>query len=72
MYSFLHSRCNKKINDVALLKTARQLKWSSDLRPACLPQALASDFSGIRATVAGWGFTHEDRAKGDFGICLDK
>ncbi|XP_049876408.1 trypsin-1-like [Pectinophora gossypiella] len=57
-------RCNKKSNDVALLKTVNQLKWSSDLRPACLPQPLASDFSGTIATVAGWGFTHEDRAIG--------
>lgn len=58
------SRCNRKSNDVALLKTARQLKWTNDLRPACLPQPIAEDFSGVQATVAGWGFTNEDRAKG--------
>ncbi|KAJ2940450.1 hypothetical protein O0L34_g133 [Tuta absoluta] len=57
-------RCNKKSHDVALLKTVRQLKWTSDLRPACLPQQQAPDFSGSVATVAGWGFTHEDRGKG--------
>lgn len=45
--------------------TARQLKWTKDLKPACLPQALAEDFSGSLATVAGWGFTNEDRGKGN-------
>ncbi|KOB70504.1 Serine protease H42 [Operophtera brumata] len=43
-------RCRKKSNDVALLKTARQLRWSSNLRPACLPQPVAEDFSGTSAT----------------------
>ncbi|RVE47335.1 hypothetical protein evm_008016 [Chilo suppressalis] len=57
-------RCNKKTNDVALLKTATQLTWNEELRPACLPQPKAEDFSGNVATVAGWGFTSEDRAKG--------
>ncbi|XP_041982016.1 trypsin-1-like [Aricia agestis] len=57
-------RCKRKPNDVALLKTLRQLTWSNELRPACLPQPLASDFSGTMATVAGWGFTNEDRGVG--------
>ncbi|XP_013189667.2 trypsin-1-like [Amyelois transitella] len=65
-------RCNRKSNDVALLKTARQLKWTNELRPACLPQPLATDFSGALATVAGWGFTHEDRGKGSRPNVLQK
>lgn len=58
------TRCNKKSNDVALLKTARQLRWSRELQPACLPNSPTQDFSGTLATVAGWGFTNEDRQKG--------
>ncbi|CAK1555580.1 unnamed protein product [Leptosia nina] len=65
-------RCKKKTNDVALLKTIRQLVWSSSIRPACLPQPLAPDYSGKLATVAGWGFTHEDRAIGDRPNILQK
>ncbi|KAG7312065.1 hypothetical protein JYU34_001514 [Plutella xylostella] len=64
-------RCNRKTNDVALLKTTRLLKWSSNLRPACLPQPVAPDFTGTLATVAGWGFTHEDRAKGVLRATLE-
>lgn len=65
-------RCNKKSNDVALLKTARQLRWSTGLQPACLPNSPAQDFSGTSATVAGWGFTHEDREKGSRPSILQK
>ncbi|XP_063829168.1 transmembrane protease serine 9-like [Ostrinia nubilalis] len=65
-------RCNRKANDVALLKTVRQLKWTEDLRPACLPQPKADDFSGTTATVAGWGFTNEDRAIGSRPNVLQK
>ncbi|XP_061718792.1 trypsin-1-like [Cydia pomonella] len=65
-------RCNGKSNDVALLKTIQQLQWSSDLRPACLPQPEAQDFSGAVATVAGWGFTNEDRGKGSRPNILQK
>lgn len=62
---FVFPRCNKKSNDVALLKTARRLQWSSELRPACLPKFLSEDFSGSLATVAGWGFTDENRNEGN-------
>ncbi|XP_045523249.1 transmembrane protease serine 9-like [Pieris brassicae] len=65
-------RCKKKTNDVALLKTIRQLIWSSSIRPACLPQPLDSDYSGQLATVAGWGFTHEDRGIGERPNVLQK
>lgn len=63
IFSFVY-RCDRKNNDVALLMTANQLKWTKDVRPACLPQPLTKDFSGSLAIVAGWGFTHEDRSKG--------
>lgn len=65
-------KCNKKSNDVALLKTARQLRWSNDLQPACLPNSRTDDFSGTLATVAGWGFTHENREKGSRPNVLQK
>ncbi|GBP55649.1 Transmembrane protease serine 3 [Eumeta japonica] len=57
-------RCNKRTNDVALLRTVGELTWSSSLKPACLPMATSDDFSGNVATVAGWGFTDEDRGTG--------
>ncbi|XP_034834614.1 trypsin-1-like [Maniola hyperantus] len=65
-------RCKKKTNDVALLKTIRQLRWTNELRPACLPQPLAADYSGKMATVAGWGFTNEDRGIGTRPNVLQK
>ncbi|XP_026756351.2 trypsin-1-like [Galleria mellonella] len=65
-------RCNRKSNDVALLKTMNQLQWTNALRPACLPQALSNDFSGVLATVAGWGFTNEDRNIGSRPNILQK
>lgn len=46
--------------------TVRQLKWTKDLKPACLPQPLTQDFAGAVAVVTGWGFTDEDRGKGMF------
>lgn len=63
---FLPNRCSKKLNDVALLKTVRQLRWSSELQPACLPNSPTYDFSGTLATVAGWGFTNENREIGGY------
>ncbi|CAB3230683.1 unnamed protein product [Arctia plantaginis] len=64
-------KCSKKPNDVALLKTVRQLRWSSELQPACLPNS-PYDFSGTLATVAGWGFTNENREKGSRPNVLKK
>ncbi|XP_032518942.2 trypsin-1-like [Danaus plexippus] len=65
-------RCKKKTNDVALLKTEQQLVWTNELRPACLPRAKSSDFTGKSATVAGWGFTNEDRGIGERPNVLQK
>ncbi|VVC95653.1 unnamed protein product, partial [Leptidea sinapis] len=64
--------CKKKTNDVALLKTIKQLVWTSELRPACLPQAISPDYSGRAAIVAGWGFTNENREIGTRPNVLQK
>ena len=41
-------------NDIALIQFNRRIPFSTSVRPICLP-TVDSDYSGERATVAGWG-----------------
>lgn len=60
--------CNKPKDDIAILELESTLTWSSSVVPACFPVAADheeySKFSGVLATVAGWGWTNEDSSKG--------
>jgi len=42
-------------NDIALLKLAEDVKFSSSVVPACLPANADKDYTGQYATVSGWG-----------------
>ncbi|KAJ8946976.1 hypothetical protein NQ318_015914 [Aromia moschata] len=59
--------CNKPKDDIAILELDNELKWSETVLPACLPVAAShgqySKFDNVLATVAGWGWTSEDKSK---------
>lgn len=44
--------------DVAIVQVNHQIEFSDTIRPICLPVP-NDDFSGKRATVAGWGRLNE-------------
>ena len=41
-------------NDIALLKLDKPARFSNSVQPACLPPS-SSEYTGVRATVTGWG-----------------
>lgn len=61
--------CRKPKDDIAILELESILEWSDYVLPACLPLAVThseyTKFNDIIATVAGWGWTNEDSAKGN-------
>lgn len=60
--------CRKPKDDIAILELDSVLHWSESVLPACFPLALNHEeyrtFNDVVATVAGWGWTNEDTAKG--------
>lgn len=62
-------QCNKHHNDIALLELEKDIDWYEAALPACFPDP--KDPNGIEtfddfiATVAGWGWTHENSQKGN-------
>lgn len=69
--------CGKAKNDIALLELNHALKWSDSVSPACLPSSSAENdnvvpLDNVLATVAGWGWTHEDSSKGGRAKILQK
>nr|ALX00034.1 serine protease-like protein [Melanoplus sanguinipes] len=48
------------INDIALIKLAMPVAFSSFVSPICLPQNEAVDYTGNLAIVAGWGRVGQD------------
>ncbi|KAG5895725.1 hypothetical protein JTB14_025672 [Gonioctena quinquepunctata] len=66
--------CSKPKDDIALLELGRNIQWSESVLPACLPIASSSnsELDNLLATVAGWGWTHEDSSKGSRANNLQK
>ncbi|KAJ6636664.1 Chymotrypsin-1 [Pseudolycoriella hygida] len=58
--SKLHEKWNKEniSNDIALLKTAKNIKFSSAVQPVILATHDPPD--GVITTLTGWGFTSDD------------
>ncbi|XP_030556490.1 transmembrane protease serine 9 [Drosophila novamexicana] len=51
-----------QVNDIALLRMARQIEYTDFVRPICLPldtNLRSATFDGISMDVAGWGKTEE-------------
>jgi len=46
-------------DDIALINLNTPVEWSNHVQPACLPNPDKESFSGVLATVAGWGWTDE-------------
>ena len=44
-------------NDFAILKLAEEIKFTANIKPACLPEQKDKDYSGQMATISGWGGT---------------
>lgn len=61
--------CRKPKDDIAIIELVNTVQWSETVVPACFPFTAIDDkyskFNGVIATVAGWGWTNEDSAKGN-------
>ncbi|KAF7271097.1 trypsin-1-like [Rhynchophorus ferrugineus] len=68
--------CSKVRNDIAILELDKEVSWSQTVTPACLPadsnENSYSTYENTLATVAGWGWTSEDRGKGGRAKTLQK
>ncbi|CAH0546791.1 unnamed protein product [Brassicogethes aeneus] len=68
--------CNKPKNDIAILELQKPIVWSDSVLPACLSSSSKlrklSSFDNNLATVAGWGWTHEDHSAGSRAKTLQK
>lgn len=56
--AYRQTKKGRIFNDIALLKTDRNIKYSFSVAPICLPNVLESLpplVTGARLTVAGWG-----------------
>jgi transmembrane serine protease 3 len=56
-----HERYNPDttLNDIAIIKLAKPIKFTSAVQPACLPSPGEVVGENIEGTVAGWGLTRE-------------
>ncbi|CAG9862801.1 unnamed protein product [Phyllotreta striolata] len=60
-------------NDIALLRLAREVKYTGFVRPICLPKTSldqSRDYTGTKLTVSGWGKT-EKRSESNIKLKLD-
>lgn len=64
--------CKKVRHDLAIIRMNGRVPWSATVGPACLPAANGEDsysqFSNTTATVAGWGWTNENRGTGKYNF----
>merc|ERR1711892_91793 len=47
----------RQANDFAILKLAEDIKFTANIKPACLPEKNDKDYSGLWAIISGWGGT---------------
>ena len=73
--TFIHPSYDtaKKIeHDIALVQLDEEVGWNDRIQPACLPNPDKDSFSGILATVAGWGWSDEVKNGGQRADILQK
>lgn len=46
-----------KKNDIALIRTKKEILFSTFIRPACLETSLSDQSTNVQLDVAGWGST---------------
>merc|ERR1719430_1752280 len=56
---------NSVNNDVALLRLAQDVDFTSTIVPACLPSTSSQQYTGWQAVVSGWGTTSSGGATSD-------
>merc|ERR1711915_943394 len=52
---FIRSDYGQGANDFAILRLAQEIQFTKNIKPACLPETNTKDYSGLMATVSGWG-----------------
>ena len=50
---------SKVVDDIALIELDQEAEWSDWVQPSCLPNPDKDSYTGMMATVAGWGLTNE-------------
>lgn len=50
---------SKVTDDIALIQLDQEAEWNDLVQPTCLPNPDRNSYSGMMATVAGWGLTNE-------------
>ena len=55
-------------NDMALVQLSEPAEWNDLVQPVCLPDADENQFTGVQATVVGWGTTETGIAIGALAI----
>jgi Trypsin len=67
-------QCQRYTHDIALLRLAQDVQWTQRVAwPACLPDGRPDEeLRGAKAVAAGWGWLHENSAKGGRADVLQK
>lgn len=50
---------SKVADDIALIQLDQEAEWNDMVQPTCLPNPDKDSYTGMVATVAGWGLTNE-------------
>ena len=59
-------------DDIALIQLQEEVEWNDRIQPACLPNPDKDSFSGMIATVSGWGWSDEVKNGGQRADVLQK
>ncbi|KAI9559690.1 hypothetical protein GHT06_013695 [Daphnia sinensis] len=63
---------SKVADDIALIQLDQEAEWSDMVQPTCLPNPDKDSYTGMVATVAGWGLTNEIKNGGQRPNALQK
>ena len=58
-HPFYNPSRSKVADDIALIQLDQEAEWNDLVQPTCLPNPDKDSYSGMMATVAGWGLTNE-------------
>jgi len=52
-----HPNYGSNDNDIAVLELSEDIKFTANIKPACLPTSATKDYSNLASTISGWGGT---------------
>merc|ERR1711934_505168 len=52
-----HPNYGSNDNDIAILELSEDIKFTANIKPACLPTSATKDYSNLASTISGWGGT---------------